>query len=200
MNGSEARRNGSGRTRVRLWRWRSNPLRRRDDVVEAWIVLVMWLVVVVGGALVGLVTSHAADEMFARRRAERHPVRAVLVTDAPYDGTARGGTSVRTLTAVRWTADDGTARTGRTLVDSGLLAGSRVTVWLDRHGALTTEPTPVGVATAESALFGGAAALALSGDALATASLARRHLDRRRLAQWGKEWEAIGPRWDQKTG
>jgi len=33
--------------RKRLWRLRSNPLRRHDDIVEAWIVLVVWAVVLV---------------------------------------------------------------------------------------------------------------------------------------------------------
>lgn len=32
-----------------LWRWRRNPLRRREDVLEAWILLIVWLVVALAG-------------------------------------------------------------------------------------------------------------------------------------------------------
>ncbi|MGW7169616.1 hypothetical protein ACWGH3_30930 [Streptomyces sp. NPDC054884] len=41
------------RTRQRWWRWRRNPLRRQADIVEAWIVLAVWTVIVLGGTLVG---------------------------------------------------------------------------------------------------------------------------------------------------
>lgn len=40
--------------RVRLWRWRRNPLRLRSDLVEAWIMLVTWVFALVGGLLAGL--------------------------------------------------------------------------------------------------------------------------------------------------
>lgn len=39
---------GSRCTRKRFWRWRSNPLRRHDDIVEAWIVLAVWAVIAIG--------------------------------------------------------------------------------------------------------------------------------------------------------
>ncbi|MFF7047259.1 hypothetical protein ACFY94_02655 [Streptomyces griseorubiginosus] len=190
---------GSRGTKSRLWRWRSNPLRRHDDVVEAWIVLVMWTVVVVGGVIAGLVTAHAAHEVFARERAERHSVAAVLLTDVPQTPSAARGTD-RALAKVSWTAEDGVTRTGQTMVGTGLHSGSTVTVWLDARGALTTEPTGPTEAAAESALFGFAAAAALSGLAFGAGALLRWELDRRRLAQWAKEWDLVGPRWNQTTG
>ncbi|WP_263635550.1 hypothetical protein [Streptomyces sp. CoH27] len=36
-----------------LGRWRDNPLRRREDVAEAWIVVALWVVVLVGGGSAG---------------------------------------------------------------------------------------------------------------------------------------------------
>lgn len=80
---------GSGRTTKRLWRWRSNPLRRADDTIEAWIILAMWAVLAVGGGVAGLLTAHAAAEGFAHQRAERHSARAVLLSAVPC-GCARG--------------------------------------------------------------------------------------------------------------
>lgn len=37
--------------KVWLWRWRRNPLRRRSDALEAWIMLTAWAFTVLGGAV-----------------------------------------------------------------------------------------------------------------------------------------------------
>lgn len=186
-----------GCARKRLWRWRGNPLRRREDVVEAWIVLVTWVVAVVGGVVVGAVVAHATDQNFVRQRADRHPVRAVLLTDTP--PTAPGGGRHRSAAEVRWTAPDGTARTGRILVDGGLRSGAAVPVWQDGRGVLVPRPAGPTEARVEAALSGAAAALALAGLSHVTATAARWRLDRRRYDRWAAEWELIGPRWDRET-
>ncbi|MFJ8114188.1 hypothetical protein [Streptomyces sp. NPDC096132] len=183
----------------RLWRWRDNPLRRRDDIVEAWIVLAVWTAFAAGGTAAGLVTSHAADEVFAQQRAERQPVRAVLLNDVPRAATAVGVTSDRRTATVRWTASDGTPRTGRTLVDTGLKAGTSVTVWQDGQGRLTTAPPSSTEAAIESGALGTAAAAALAGLVFGGGAVVRWRLDRRRIDGWGKEWDQVGPRWGHKT-
>ncbi|MFI6010055.1 hypothetical protein ACIBAG_14730 [Streptomyces sp. NPDC051243] len=185
-------------TKKRLWRWRSNPLRRRDDVVEAWVVLAVWAVVLVGGTLTGLVTAHAADDVFARQRAEGHSVRAVLRSDVPASATATGGT--RALARISWTAPDGTTHTDKTLVDTGQKAGAEVVVWLDGQGILATEPPSPTEAAIEAGVLGTAAALGLAGTAFGAGALVRWRLDRRRFDQWGREWDLVGPRWGHKTG
>lgn len=43
--------------RVRWWRWRRNPLRRRSDAVEAWVVLVTSVVMAAGMPLAGALSS-----------------------------------------------------------------------------------------------------------------------------------------------
>ncbi|MFJ3306701.1 hypothetical protein ACIPSA_26975 [Streptomyces sp. NPDC086549] len=191
---------GGRSVRRRLWRWRSNPLRRHDDIVEARIVLTVWLIILVGGAVAGLVTAHAAGESFAQQRAERHSVRAVLVTGVPRIVKETWGTGDRVRATVRWTAPDGTARTGRTLVEAGKKAGTEVVVWQDDKGRLTLSPTGPTEATVESALLGLLAAGALAGLSAGAGAVARSRLDRRRLAGWGREWELIGPQWGHKTG
>ncbi|MER5599186.1 hypothetical protein [Streptomyces sp. NPDC002265] len=182
-----------------LWRWRSNPLRRRDDIVEAWIVLAVWTVFAVGGAVAGLVTAHAADDVFARQRAERQSVRAMLLSDVPLTATAAGISSDRRMSTVRWTASDGSTRTGRTLEDTGLKAGSRVTVWQDGQGRLTAAPPSSTEAAVESGVLGTAAAAGLAGLVFGAGALARWRLDRRRVDEWGREWDQMGPRWGHKT-
>jgi hypothetical protein len=183
----------------RLWRWRDNPLRRRDDILEAWIVLAMWTVVTVGGVIAGLLTAHAADEVFAQQRAERQSVRAVLLDDVPLPAIAVGGTADRRTATVRWTTSDGSSRTGRTLVDTGLKAGSRVTVWQDGQGRLTSAPLSSTEAAIESGCLGAAAAAGLAGLVFGAGAVARWRLDRRRVEEWGREWDQVGPRWGHKT-
>ncbi|MFE2264016.1 Rv1733c family protein [Streptomyces griseosporeus] len=191
--------NGGCGTRA-LWRWRGNPLRRTEDVLEAWVVLAVWVVVAVGGTLVGVLAGHAADEAFARQRAERHAVRAVLVTGSSPIPAGDSAVDDRAAARVRWTAPDGTAHTGSALVDTGLKAGSRVVVWVDDRGALTGEPPDRTAATVEAVLFGGAAALGLAAPVVGAGALLRWRLDRRRIDAWGREWDLVEPGWGHRTG
>ncbi|RPF30932.1 hypothetical protein [Streptomyces sp. TLI_185] len=184
------------RTKRWLWRWRANPLRRRDDVLEAWLVLALWTLVAVGGTLAGVLTARAADDAFTEQRAERNPVRAVLLTDTPPSEAK----SYRAFTQVRWTGRDGSARTGRTLVDGGLRAGSTTVLWTDRQGNLTTRPPNRTDAAVEAGLLGAASALAVTGLVFGAGGAARWWLDRRRIDEWGREWDLVGPRWGHKTG
>src|SRR4051794_39259100 len=102
----------SGARRRWLWRWRSNPLRRREDVVEAWIVLGVWTAIGLGGPLVGTVSAHSAEDAFARQRTERHSVQAVLMKST--SSAVRGGwDGARVRATVRWTAN-GITRTDQT--------------------------------------------------------------------------------------
>ncbi|MFF9815268.1 hypothetical protein [Streptomyces sp. NPDC014006] len=184
----------------RLWRWRNNPLRRHDDIIEAWIVLAVWAIVAVGGTVAGLVTAHAAGEVFEQERAERRSVRAVLLNDVPRGVSAIGGTTDRRMASVRWTTPDGSARTGRTLVDTGHKAGSEVTVWQDGQGRLTSAPTGSTEAAIESGFLATAAATGLAGLVVGAGAVARWRLDRRRIDGWDREWDLVGPRWGHKTG
>ncbi|WP_019072606.1 Rv1733c family protein [Streptomyces hokutonensis] len=188
------------RLKKRLWRLRSNPLRRHDDIVEAWIVLVMWTVVLVGGALCGLVTFHAADEVFSAQRTERHSIQAVLLTDTPSPSSTVGGARDLIKAEVRWTTADGTRRTGSTLVETGKKAGSEVVIWVNAAGSLTYEPPSRTDATLESAVLGLIATTAFAGLAFGAGAAARYRLDQRRIDSWDTEWKLVGPSWGRKTG
>ncbi|MFI9830957.1 hypothetical protein ACIHIX_25140 [Streptomyces sp. NPDC051913] len=187
------------RSRKHFWRWRSNPLRRRDDIVEAWVVLAVWAVVAVGGAITGLVTAHTADDALAQRRAGRHPVRAVLLADVPHRTPAVRSSSDKALAKVRWTAPDGSTRTDNVLVDTGLKAGTHVVAWQDGRGTWVAAPPSSGAAAVEAGVLGAAAGLALAGAVLAVGAVARSRLDRRRIDTWGREWDLVGPKWGHRT-
>jgi len=187
-------------TRKWLWRWRNNPLRRRDDIAEAWIVLAVWALVTVGGTTAGLVTAHATDEVLTQLRADRHSTHAVLLTDTSKRAPTIRSSSDRASATVRWTAPNGSSRTGTTLVDTGLKAGTRVVVWQDSRGTLMTAPPSAGEAAVEAGALGTAAGLALTGVVLGVGSAARWRLDRRRIDRWGREWDLVGPQWGHRTG
>jgi hypothetical protein len=179
-----------------LWRWRPNPLRRRSDRFEAWIVLAMWLLAVLAGTLAGLWATRSVEENFARERVEWRPVTALLTERAP--GTASGSGHV--WAEVRWPAPDGTVHQGQTRVGPGSDPGAPVTVWTDARGHLVTRPATESQASLRAALIGtlvgvSAAVVPLAGGRLAQGFLARRRLDR-----WDAEWERVGPQWRWKTG
>lgn len=190
----------SHRGRVRLWRWRRNPLRRRGDIIEAWVILAVWAVVLVGSTVAAVTTFRAADAMYARQRAERHPVSAVLVTDASSVAGDEDASGDKVPAKVRWTVPGGSSRTDKTLVDAGQTAGTRVTVWADARNRLVTEPPTSAEAVFEAALLGGAAALALACAAIGAGAAARHGLAQRRIDSWGAAWELADPRWGHRTG
>ncbi|QFQ98113.1 hypothetical protein F9278_19995 [Streptomyces phaeolivaceus] len=186
--------------RKRFWRLRSNPLRRRDDIVEGWVVAAVWTVAVVGGTTVGLVAAHATEATLDQQRAQRHPVNAVLVADVPKPTVGKWSSGDKTLAKVRWTTPDGSSRTDRTLVDTGLKSGTHLVVWQDGRGTLVTEPPSATEAAVEGAVMGGFAGMSLVGGVYAVGALARWRLDQRRMAGWDREWDLIGPKWGHRTG
>ncbi|MFJ9709384.1 hypothetical protein [Streptomyces sp. NPDC101234] len=191
---------GAKTGKKRLWRWRDNPLRRHDDIVEAWIVLAMWAFIAVGGAVAGVVTAQAADQVFAQQRAERRPVQAVLLTDVPKSTGTGGVADDRRMATVRWTAPDGSLRTGLTRVDADLGAGTSVMAWEDGRGDLVAEPPSATEAGIEAGVLGALAVAAVAGAALGAGAVARWRLDERRTALWGREWDLVGPSWGHRTG
>ncbi|WP_436318340.1 Rv1733c family protein [Streptomyces caniferus] len=105
-----------------------------------------------------------------------------------------GGGGGRPLTTVRWTAPDGTVRTGETTVAPGTKAGDRTTAWLDRQGSVVRNPaTPVD-SFAESIAIGTVAASSTGLLFLGTERAGARLLNRRRYAQWEKEWAEMDSR------
>ncbi|MFJ9818611.1 hypothetical protein ACIRU3_25800 [Streptomyces sp. NPDC101151] len=183
-------------TRVRCWRWHRNPLRRHSDVVEAWIVLATWILVVLGGAFAGTAAALSVDSAFSARRAQVHAETAVLTDDAARTPPAGSGyEDGRVWATVRWTAPDGTVHNDRTKVFPGAPAGSRVTVWTNHSDRLVSAPLSTGEAALQSALTGVLAASS-TGVAVWTAGwLVRTCRMRRRLSEWDEEWKRIGPEW-----
>ncbi|MER5795573.1 hypothetical protein [Streptomyces sp. NPDC001980] len=189
------------RTRVRGWRWRQNPLRRKSDMVEAWIALAVAVLLCVGAPLVGAVAGLWAHEqarsVAAVERAERHMVRAVVVGGTPEQlPSVQGGDRAHAYqTNVRWTVPGEGTKTASARVPAGTRTGDVVDVWFDRQGhGVAPPPDEVAVwqHTVTVGLCGasGAAAVVLLGH-----GVVRRVALRHRLAEWEQEWARTGPDW-----
>ncbi|MEU3346760.1 hypothetical protein ABZ723_17575 [Streptomyces sp. NPDC006700] len=187
------------RAGVWLWRWRRNPLRRTSDVVEAWILLVAWVLAVAGGVLAGVLTAGAMQQAADRVRADTHSVPA-MVTQEATRGAVRPVGSVLGWGTVRWTDADGSAHTGRTRVPVSATPGDHVTVWANGQGTLTPPPASAADIAFQTTLGGLWAGTTTAGVVIGGAKLARIRLDRRRFTQWDEEWARVDTPWGWKTG
>jgi hypothetical protein len=191
------------RTRVRGWRWRRNPLRRRSDVFEAWTVLVVAVLLFLGAPLAGAAAAWwAHDEARAvatAQRAERHRVRAEVVGKTPSAlPTVEGGRQHAFRVSVRWTEPGAGPRTATARVPAGTRQGDVIDVWFDSTGrSVPPPPDETSVwqhtITIGACAAGGAAAVVLLGQSSVRA-VAARH----RMAEWEREWALTEPRWTHR--
>jgi hypothetical protein len=186
-------------TRVWLWRWRRNPLLRRSDRLEAWIVLVTWLFVLLAGVLAGRAAAGAVEHQLAVRAARLHTVQAVLTEDPARSAQSVPAYDGSVWAKVRWSAADG-PHTGLAKVAPGAKPGAQVTVWTDRAGHLVARPATGSEARAQAWLVGALAAGGAAGGVLVCGRWARGRLDRQRMRAWDREWECVGPRWRRRAG
>ncbi len=175
----------------------ANPLRRTSDRIETWLLGFLMLGFVLGlpaAALgAGLTAYESSMRAVQTQSAQRQEVTARLTSDVK--GNAE---DAKRQAQVRWTDDNGTVRTGTTLVEPGTLKGSTVRVWVDRDGTLTGPPMSTLNATATGWLVGGMAAGGVTAGYFAARAGMRHVLDRRRYAQWEAEWVLVEPQWSAR--
>ncbi|MFE2074492.1 Rv1733c family protein [Streptomyces misionensis] len=190
------------RTRVRGWRWRRNTLRRRCDVVEAWTVLavavLLCVVAPLAGAAAGLYAHDRGAADAAAQRAARHQVRATVTGDpAASPSSVPTGRGHPYRAEVRWTEPGKGVRTTWTRVPAGTRPGDPVEVWVDSRGHGVGAP-PAGTAVLQHAVAVGVGVAACVGGVVFLGhAVSRRIALRHRLAEWEREWARTGPRWTQ---
>ncbi|MES5824102.1 hypothetical protein [Streptomyces sp. RG80] len=187
--------------KVWLWRWRRNPLKRRADKVEAWIVLGAWLLTALVGVLAGMGATRSVEHSLARERAEWRAVEARLVEEAPgtfggQTGTASGD---QVWAQVRWAATDGSSHTGQVRVRPGSPSGTAVTVWTDPEGRLVTRPATESEAALRSSLIGALVGVGAAFVPFVGGRMLRGRLERHRIDHWDTEWARFGQTWG-RTG
>ncbi|MGW0767668.1 Rv1733c family protein [Streptomyces sp. NPDC002676] len=183
--------------KVWLWRWRRNPLKRRADVLEGWVVLGVWLLTVLTGVLGGLAADRSVEHGLARERATWRPAPARVVAQAP--GAPRGRSHAPAADGVwarvRWTLADGSVHTGEVRVAPGSPAGTRVTVWTDPQGHLVTRPVDASGAAFRAGLIGVLVGVSTAAVPFVGGLVLRGRMERRRLDRWETEWARWGPQW-----
>lgn len=195
---STSPRTNTTKSRKWLWRWRSNPLKRRSDRIETWVGLAAAAVMAVSAPVTGAMAADALGDGL-RDRSDLRRTSAVLVENAPGSDGLSPVTSNPTVPAkVRWKSPDGHSRTGRAPVEAGTSEGTRVTVWLNEHGQPRKPPPKDGEITGESAAAGGATAVATCFAVGSGCWLVRRRLDAVRAKNWEQEWATVGPWWTRR--
>ena len=108
------------------------------------------------------------------------------------DGTPLGGTS---SVQARWSEANGVEQTGEIQAAAGLTAGTRVQIWLDRSGVVTTAPVSNATAAAQAVIVATVCWVGLGVLLAAIFWIVRRRLNKARFADWESEWRQIGPQW-----
>ncbi|WP_282083742.1 Rv1733c family protein [Streptomyces tendae] len=191
------------RTRVRGWRWRRNPLRRRSDVVEAWTTVVVALLLFVAAPVLGAATAWwgygQAQAIVAEQRAERHHVRATVEDRSPgglSTGQLGGQHSYRAT--VHWKAADGTEKSTTAQVPAGARHGDSVDVWLDSRGRSVPPPSDGAEIWQHSATVGSFTTIGTVGTVLLAHRAVRAVALRRRMAEWDRDWALTEPQWTHR--
>ncbi len=185
---------GFGRLVRGLWP-DHNPLRRRTDRIEAAIAALLLLGLAAGVPTATLTAGSWAYDLGMRaeltQQAERHQVKATLLESAQL-----GPWPVQV--EARWTAPNGTPRTGLISVTGGTASGSTVTVWTDASGQLQAKPLRHGAVIALAAFTSVWAAITTCLLLAGAWRLTRRRLERRRMSAWDADWQVTGPRWTNR--
>jgi hypothetical protein len=176
---------------------RDNPLRRRSDRLETWLLwcaVVGALLMIPIGAATGNAVRAALDDSSARERAGLRQVEARTLESAEHEVPSAPG-DVLTVLKVEYVDPHGQARQGFAPVVRGTRAGAEITIWLDRDG--TVVPTPR--SASDNVAFGASAGFGtVVGSWLllwGLFRLARIPIDRRRMRAWDAEWATVAPRW-----
>lgn len=187
--------------KARLERWaglQRSPLCRPCDRVEARVgallVLAFLLTAPLAAWLAGGAAYRASAHVEQVERSERVATQAVLLADA---GPIAVGFAVvpQIPVAARWTAPDGSPRSGLVVVAMSAPAGTAVPIWTDRAGNVVDPPREheqtVLRASVAATVAGFVVAMLLTG----VRAGVRRTVNRRRMAGWDAEWSELASRW-----
>ncbi|MEU3274952.1 hypothetical protein ABZ639_29245 [Saccharomonospora sp. NPDC006951] len=195
-------RDRSGGRATRLWRRLypgRNPLARGSDRLEGRLLVVFLLLSLIAlpiAATVGSNTYAARLTDVEREAGLKHRATAELLADAPV--TAPAGDVETVKVQARWRLPDGTERVGTLATYRGSVKGTKIPVWLDNAGNLTSPPaTKVaaatdGVSVGVSLWFGVVMLFCL------VFFTFRAVVARMRAAQWAREWARVERQWSRR--
>ncbi|CAL9367508.1 hypothetical protein [Streptomyces sp. Tu 3180] len=188
-----------------LWRWRRNPLRRRTDVLEAWLGLGLLLAVLAVAPVATVLVADAAHRHYAdaarHQNLTRYETTAVLTGDAPRHPEPGSDEERKTRypVEVRFVTREGRTRTTRTEVPPGLPAGNEVRIWVTVGGEAAEPPLTREQIRSRSMGWALLAAVGVALTGAAAHALTTFALRRRNLAGWATAWAETAPRWTTPT-
>ncbi|WP_308312758.1 hypothetical protein [Streptomyces sp. ISL-11] len=186
-----------------VWRWRRNPLRRRTDVLEAWVGLAAVVLMLVAGTAVGWTTGSLAHQALRQtvrdQHRHRHPVTATTLRALPgraaeSERETTGGREGHRVVA-RWPGPDGGTLSGVVAVRHAARPGYRFALWTDDRGRVSGRPMDEDTAAVHAGLAGAATAAATAGLVEAVRRLVVWRLARRRYALWDRAWRRAAHTW-----
>lgn len=176
-----------------------NCLRRRTDRIAAFAAVGLLVVFLVAAPIAAVFAGHWAYRWsMSQQRDQRswRAVTAVLLQKAPVEPS--GFDASGSWTVARWTPPGGHARSGAISVPAGTPAGSRVRIWLDASGRWAGPPLGRQMVAVRVAMAVMGTTLVLAAAAVTVASVGLWLLDRRRMAGWEADWNAVGPQWTKE--
>lgn len=178
-----------------------NELRRPCDRIEGALLLAVSAAFLTVLALAALLAGHIYNSQRAAAACLR-PTVAILSEPGAVVANAFNPTA-QVQAQATWRLADGAKRSGLLTASTApaiddARAESTVPVWLNRSGD-PQPPPPAQDEIVATALTAGAVLWTGAGALLAFCCwLARRALDRHRLARWERAWAATGPRWTSR--
>jgi hypothetical protein len=189
---------------ARIARWLGldhNPLRRRSDRMQTFVMAVLLAAFAVGSPISVIAVSHIARTATVRAEQTQQGWRrvpAVLLQASPKSAGMYQSATFAWVQA-KWKAPNGTVHVGDVLAASGTKAGAAVRIWIDSAGNLTTTPlnsTQMVDRVIAAVVF---APIVLGIVLLSVAAIVRRAFERRRIIRWEIAWEAIEPQWTHRA-
>lgn len=190
-----------GASRARRLGLVSSPLRRGTDRFEGWLrvglVLAFMIAAPLGALGAGQWTSATMTRTAQAQASDYHYVTATLISSAPQvtADTARGTVS---WVRARWTAPDGSPRTGEIQAPAGAPAHSTVRVWIDGTGKLTAAPITHAQITGRVITAAILTVVTLLLLLIVVLAVVHRLLERRRMSDWEQSWSAVEPLWTRR--
>lgn len=180
---------------------RRHPLRRRVNVVQAWLAVALFVVIAAATPVVAVATgesvyAHGVQDARTALR-ERVPVTATLLSDATNTTPASEVAVPHAQYAVnaRWYDTRGVEHTGEITPDTGGTTGQVVPIWIDASGEPVAAPLRHTQIVQRAVGIASTSALAFAGILCLLYVAVRRGLDHRRLEGWQEAWASVEPVW-----
>lgn len=176
-----------------------NSLRRRTDRIAAFATVGLLVVFLVAAPIGAILAGHWAYRWSMSQQQDQRSwrqVTAVLLQKAPVEPGSFDASGSWTL--ARWTPPGEHPRDGVIPVPAGTPVGSRVRIWLDRSGRWAGPPIGAQMVAVRVATAVTATVIMVATVLAAVASVGQWLLDRRRLAGWEADWNAVGPQWTKE--